>query len=263
MSTYRLDQLFSPRSVAVIGASPRVTSAGHAVLKNLRAAGFQGKLDLVNPHYSEIDGLRSVNSVLDLVEAPDLVVIAVPAQEVPNVVAAAAEKGAAAAIIITAGLGHGPGSLADACVKAARPKGLRLIGPNVIGVLAPRARLNTSFTASMPQAGDLALISQSGAIVAGMVEWAKVRDVGFSAITSLGDMVDVDVSDLLDFFALDRATRAILLYIESITDPRKFMSAARAAARTKPLEAVFRQAARHSDEWRRDRCVGGGSPCRS
>src|SRR5215471_7710296 len=244
MSTYRLDQLLSPRSVAVVGASPRVTSAGHAVLRNLRAAGFQGKLDLVNPHYSEIDGLRSVNSVLDLVEAPDLVAIAVPAQEVPNVVAAAAEKGAAAAIIITAGLGHGPGSLADACVKAARPKGLRLIGPNCIGVLAPRARLNTSFTASMPQAGDLALISQSGAIVAGMVEWAKVREVGFSAIASLGDMVDVDVSDLLDFFALDRATRAILLYIESITDARKFMSAARAATRTKPVVVV--KSSRHA-----------------
>ena len=210
MSTYRLDQLFSPRSVAVVGASPRIGSAGHAVLNNLRAAGFQGKLHLVNPHYPEIAGLRSVGSVLDLAEAPELIVIAVPAQEVPKVVAGAAEKGAAAAIIITAGLGHGPGSLADACVKAARPKGLRLIGPNCLGVLAPRVKLNASFAASMPQPGDLALISQSGAIVAGMVEWAKLRDVGFSAIASLGDMVDVDVSDLLDFFALDRATRAIL-----------------------------------------------------
>src|SRR6516164_4515864 len=105
MSTYRLDQLFSPRSVAVVGASPRSTSAGHAVLKNLRAAGFQGKLHLVNPHYAEIDGVRSVNSILDIPQAPDLVVIATPAPEVPNVVAASAEKGAGAAIIITAGLG--------------------------------------------------------------------------------------------------------------------------------------------------------------
>jgi acetyltransferase len=238
MSTYRLDRLFSPRSVAVVGASPRIGSAGHAVLKNLGAASFQGKLHLVNPHYPEIDGLRSVSSVLDLAEAPDLIVIAVPAQEVPKIVAGAAEKEAAVAIIITAGLGHGPGSLADACVKAARPKGLRLIGPNCLGVLAPRAKLNASFAASMPHAGDLALISQSGAIVAGMVEWANLRDIGFSAIASLGDMVDVDVSDLLDFFALDRATRAILLYIEAIPDARKFMSAARAAARTKPVVVV-------------------------
>jgi acetyltransferase len=238
MSTYRLSQLFSPRSVAVVGASPRMASAGHAVLNNLRAASFPGKLHLVNPHYPEIDGLRSVDSVLDPAEAPDLIVIAVPAPEVPKVVAGAAEKGAAAAIIITAGLGHGPGSLADACVKAARPKGLRLIGPNCLGVLAPRAKLNASFAASMPQPGDLAWISQSGAIVAGMVEWANLRDVGFSAIASLGDMVDVDVSDLLDFFALDRATRAILLYVEAIPDARKFMSAARAAARTKPVVVV-------------------------
>jgi acetyltransferase len=230
MSTYRLDQLFSPRSVAVVGASPRIGSTGHAVLRNLRAASFQGKLHLVNPHYPEIDGLRSVSSVLDLAEAPDLSVIAVPAQEVPKVVAGAAEKGAAAAIIITAGLGHGPGSLADACIKAARPKGLRLIGPNCLGVLAPRAKLNASFAASMPQAGDLALISQSGAIVAGMVEWANLRDIGFSAIASLGDMADADVSDLLDFFALDRATRAILLYIEAISDARKFMSASRSSS---------------------------------
>ena len=238
MSTYRLDQLFSPRSVAVIGASPRITSAGHAILKNLRAGGFEGKLHLVNPRYAQIDGIHSVNSVLDLEEAPDLVVIAVPAADVPGVVAATAEKGAAAAIIITAGLGHGPGSLADACAKAARPKGLRLIGPNCIGVLAPRANLNASFTASMPQAGDLALISQSGAIAAGMVEWAKAREIGFSAVASLGDVIDVDVADLLDYFALDRSTRAILLYIESITDARKFMSAARAAARTKPVVVV-------------------------
>jgi acetyltransferase len=238
MSTYRLDQLFSPRCVAVVGASPRVTSAGHAVLRNLRAAGFRGKLHLVNPHYAEIDGIRSVNSVLGLPEAPDLVVIAAPAQEVPNVVAASAEKGAATAIIITSGLGHGAGSLADACAKAARPKGLRLIGPNCLGVLAPGAKLNASFTRSMPRAGDLALISQSGAIATGMVEWAKARDVAFSAIASLGDMVDVDVGDLLDFFALDRRTRAILLYVESISDARKFMSAARAAARIKPVVVV-------------------------
>src|SRR6516165_3786018 len=112
MSTYRLSQLFSPRSVAVVGASPRIGSAGHAVLNNLRAAGFQGKLHLVNPHYPEIAGLRSVGSVLDLAEAPELIVIAVPAPEVRKVVAGAAEKGAAAAIIITAGLGHEPGSLA-------------------------------------------------------------------------------------------------------------------------------------------------------
>jgi acetyltransferase len=147
-------------------------------------------------------------------------------------------KGVAAAIIITAGLGHGPGSLADDCEKAARVHGLRLIGPNCLGILAPGAKLNASFAASTPRSGDLALISQSGAIATGLVEWAATRAVGFSAVVSLGDSIDVDFGDLLDFFALDRATRAILLYVESIKDARKFMSAARAAARIKPVVVV-------------------------
>jgi acetyltransferase len=238
MSTYRLEKLFSPRSVAVVGASPRETSPGRAVLRNLRAAGFAGSIGLINPHYDEIEGVRSVRTIRELPEAPDLLVIAAPPQSVPAIVAAAGERGTATAIIITAGLGHGAGSLAEACEKAARATGLRLVGPNCLGVLAPRARLNASFAARTPPAGDLALVSQSGAITAGLVEWSAVHGIGFSAAVSLGDKIDVDFSDLLDFFALDRATRAILLYIESINNARKFMSAARAAARIKPVVVV-------------------------
>ena len=167
MSTYRLEKLFSPRSVAVVGASPRNTSPGHAVLRNLRKAGFKGPIHLVNPHYAEIDGIRSVKSLRDLSAVPDLVVIAAPPQSVTSIVAMASEQGVAAAIIITAGLGHGPGSLADDCEKAARAHGLRLVGPNCLGILAPGSLLNASFAASMPRSGDLALISQSGAIATG------------------------------------------------------------------------------------------------
>ena len=115
---------------------------------------------------------------------------------------------------------------------------MRLVGPNCLGVLAPHAKLNASFAASMPPAGDLALISQSGAIATGLVEWASARGVGFSAIVSIGDSIDVDFADLLDYFATDRATRAILLYVESIRDARKFMSAARGAARAKPVLVI-------------------------
>ena len=122
----------------------------------------------------------------------------------PGIVAAAGGRGTAAAIIITAGLGHGAGSLADTCEKAARATGLRLVGPNCLGVLAPRAKLNASFAARMPPPGDLALISQSGAIAAGLVEWAAAHGIGFSAVVSLGDKIDVDFGDLLDYFALDR-----------------------------------------------------------
>jgi acetyltransferase len=207
-------------------------------LRNLRQAGFPGAISLVNPHYSAIEDVAAVKSYRDLAAAPDLAVIAVPPAAVPSVVAEAGAKGTPAAIIITAGLGHGPGSLAAQCQQAAHATGMRLVGPNCLGVMLPNIRLNASFAASMPNGGDLALISQSGAIAAGLVEWAATHDVGFSAMVSIGDAIDVDFGDLLDHFALDRGTRAILLYIESITDARKFMSAARAAARAKPVIVV-------------------------
>jgi acetyltransferase len=238
MSIYRLERLFAPRSLVVVGASPRKSSSGRAVIGNLKDAGFGGAIHLVNPHYDEIEGVRAVKAIADLPQGIDLAVIGAPPPAVPSVIADAGEHGIAAAIIITAGLGHGPGSLAQASEQAARANGLRLVGPNCIGVLVPAAGLNASFTASTPKAGDLALISQSGAIAAGLVEWAAARAIGFSAIVSLGDSIDVDFGDLLDFFALDRKTRAILLYVESIKDARKFMSAARAASRVKPVVVV-------------------------
>ena len=244
MSTYRLDRLFAPRAVALVGASPRPRSLGNATLRNLREAGFAGPLHLVNPRYAEIDGLPVARSLRDLPEPPDVAVIAVPPEVVPSVVAEAAECGVAAAIIITAGLGHGPGSLAAACEATARAKGLRLVGPNCLGVMAPGAKFNATFAARMPPPGDLALVSQSGAIAAGMIEWAVERAIGFSAIVSIGDQLDVDFGDCLDFLALDPRTRAILLYVESVKDARKFMSAARAAARTKPVVAI--KAGRHA-----------------
>lgn len=244
MSTYRLDRLFAPHSVALVGASPRQGSLGNAILRNLREAGFAGRLDLINPRYSEIDGLPVAKSLRDLAHAPDVAVIAVPPDAVPAVVAEAAECGVAAAIVVTAGLGHGPGSLAASCEATARTKGLRLVGPNCLGVMAARAKLNATFATHMPPPGDLALVSQSGAIAAGMIEWAVERAIGFSAIASIGDQLDVDFGDCLDHLALDPGTRAILLYVESVKDARKFMSAARAAARTKPVVAI--KAGRHA-----------------
>ena len=243
MSTYRLDRLVAPRSLAVIGASPRETSVGRHVVANIIAAGFAGPVHVVNPNYAQIEGIGTVKSIDAIAGTLDVAVIAVPPAAVPGTVAAAAAKGAAAAIIITAGLGHGPGSLAEAAERAARGAGLRLVGPNCLGVLVPPARLNASFATRMPRLGDLAVISQSGAIVAGMIEWAAQRAIGFSTVISVGDQLDVDFGDLLDQFAADRATRAIVLYVESIKDARKFMSAARAAARAKPV--IVLKAGRH------------------
>jgi acetyltransferase len=238
MSTYRLDRLFAARSIALFGASPRENSVGRNILRNLRDGGFDKPVHVVNPHYPEIEGFATTNSIEQLPTAPDLVVVATPPSSVPGIVGEAGRKGCAAAIVVTAGLGHGAGSLAEATRQAAHAHGLRLVGPNCLGVLVPGVRLNASFSARTPQSGDLALISQSGAIAAGLIEWAAKQKVGFSAIVSLGDTLDVDFGDLLDFFALDRSTRAILLYIESITDASKFMSAARAAARTKPVVVI-------------------------
>jgi acetyltransferase len=238
MSTYRLKNLLLPHSVALIGASSRYGSVGRAILGNIRKAGFQGRFGLVNPRHAEIDGVDTVAQLGDLPFVPELVVITAPARAVADIVENAGKRGVAGALIITSGLGRGPGSIADACERVARKYGMRLIGPNCLGMMVPAVHLNASFSAHMPVAGNLALISQSGAIAAGMVDWAAQRAVGFSGIVSIGDQLDVDIADLLDYFACDHGTRAILLYVEAIKDARKFMSAARAAARIKPVVVV-------------------------
>ncbi|WP_108522454.1 bifunctional acetate--CoA ligase family protein/GNAT family N-acetyltransferase [Bradyrhizobium algeriense] len=238
MSTYRLKNLLSPHSVALVGASPRHGSVGRAILNNIRKAQFKGEFGLVNPRYHEIDGVATVGSIAKLAFAPELVVLTAPARAIAGLIDEAGRRGTAGAVIVSAGLGHGPGSLADAAERTAQKYGMRLIGPNCLGIMMPCVSLNASFSAHMPAAGNLALISQSGAIAAGMVDWAAQRAVGFSGIVSIGDQLDVDIADLLDYFALDERTHAILLYIEAIKDARKFMSAARAAARIKPVVVV-------------------------
>jgi acetyltransferase len=238
MSTYRLDKVMRPRSVVLVGASPREGSLGRHLLRNLRDGGFEGPIGLVNPRYREIDGMACLPSLDALPQVPDLMICTAPPQAVPGLLDQAGRLGVAGAVVITAGLGHGPGSLGEEARLAARAHGLRLIGPNCLGLMTPSAKLNASFASRTPQAGDLALVSQSGAIAAGLIEWAASRNIGFSSIVSLGDKADVDFGDCLDFFALDRNTRAILLYIESIGDARKFLTAARAAARVKPVVVV-------------------------
>jgi acetyltransferase len=238
MSTYRLNNLLAPRSVALVGASPRPGSVGHAIIRNIRTARFKGEFGVVNPRHRDIDGVATVSSLAKLPFVPELVVITAPASAVPGIIDEAGKLGTAGALIITAGLCHGAGSLAEAANRTARASGMRLIGPNCLGIMMPGVSLDASFAAHMPRSGNLALISQSGAIAAGMVNWAAQRSVGFSGIVSIGDQLDVDIADLLDYFALDGKTRAILLYVEAIRDARKFMSAARAAARIKPVVVV-------------------------
>ena len=238
MSTFGLDKTFAPERVAVVGGSPRPSSLGTIILQNLAKGGFAGEIEVVNPRYGEIGGLKTHPNLKTLSFVPDLIVITAPAPAIPEIITQAGELGVAGAVIISSGLGHGSGSLAEAAAQAARAHKLRIIGPNCLGIMFPGLRLNASFAARSPAPGSLALISQSGAIAAAMVDWGAEKSVGFSGIVSIGDQLDVDVADLLDYFALDDKTRAILLYVEAITDARKFMSAARAAARLKPVVVV-------------------------
>jgi acetyltransferase len=238
MSTFGLDRVFAPRSVVLVGGSPRPSSLGAVVLRNLSTAGFAGEIALVNPKHGAIDGYRSAQSLSSLSFVPDLIVITAPAPAIPDIIAEAGRLGVAGAVIISSGLGHGEGSLAETVSRLARAHKVRIIGPNCLGIMFPRRGLNASFAAHRPCDGGLALISQSGAIAAAMVEWGVERKIGFSGIVSIGDQLDVDIADLLDYFALDNNTRAILMYVEAIADARKFMSAARAAARLKPVVVV-------------------------
>ena len=243
MSTHHFDRLFRPKSVAVLGASARPGSLGHCVIENLRAAGFPGQIGLVNPRHSDINGIPCVPRIADLTPTPDLAIVVAPKESVAGLVEEAAAAGTPAAVVITADPDHGPDSLASQLRTIVRRTGIRVIGPNCLGLVVPRQGLNASFAAHQIIPGDLAVISQSGAIAASLAAFAHDRKIGFSGLVSIGDMADVDFGDLLDWYALDGATRAILLYVEAIQDAKKFMSAARAAARVKPVIVI--KAGRH------------------
>ena len=238
MSVRNLDKLFTPRSVALIGATPRPASVGGVVARNLRRAGFAGELMLVNPHHRIIDGLAVYPNVASLPQAPDLAVIVTPTAVVPCLIGELAERGTRAVVVITAGfgeLGQRGQTLQQAVLDAAKPHLLRIVGPNCVGIIVPRLGLDATFSHVAAPAGDIAFLSQSGAMITAMLDWAAPRDIGFSHVVSLGDMADVDFGDMLDYLAADPHTRAILLYVEGITHGRKFMSAARAASRLKPV----------------------------
>lgn len=237
MTIRNLEHAAHPRSLAVFGASPREGSVGYVVMRNILQGGFEGEVWPVNPKYAEVAGRPCYSGAAQLPGAPDLGVIVTPAETVPGIVADLGSKGCRAAVVITAGLTRENG-LRQAMLDAARPNLFRIIGPNTVGLIVPPAGLNASFAHMAAKPGNIALLSQSGAIATSLIDWAADNDVGFSHIVSLGDMADVDVGDWLDLLAGDARTRAIVMYLETIPNPRKFMSAARAAARIKPVIAV-------------------------
>jgi len=239
MSIRNLQHLFSPASVAIVGASERAGSVGATVLRNVIGGGFAGHIYPVNPKYDSLAGLLAYPDVRALPEAPELAIICTPPATVPAIVRQLGERGTRAAIILTAGLQHQHDAqgrtLRQAALDAARPFVLRLLGPNCVGMLVPGIGLNASFAHTNALPGKIAFVSQSGALVTGVLDWAKARGIGFSKFISLGDSADIDFGDLLDYLASDAATSAILLYMEDVRHARKFMSAARAAARSKPV----------------------------
>jgi acetyltransferase len=242
MSIRNLEHLFRPQSVAVIGASETPRSVGATVLCNLIEGRFAGAIMPVNPKYGELAGIKVYPTVASLPAVPELAVICTPAAIVPALIGELGVCGTKAVVVIAAGLGITKDSqgrtLKEAMLAAAKPHLLRILGPNCVGLLVPGLGLNASFAHTSALPGKIAFVSQSGALVTAVLDWAKSRGIGFSKFISLGDSADVDVGDVLDYLGSDAETRSILLYIESITAARKFMSAARAAARNKPVIVV-------------------------
>jgi len=241
MSQHYLTPLFAPKSIALFGASDRVDSVGQIVFHNMLQGGFKGGLYPINPKHAEIQGQKAYRSLEEIGEEVDLVVIATPPKAVPAIIEECGKHGVKGAIVITAGFGE-TGAEGQALEKAlldnAHRYGIRLIGPNCLGVMRPVLGFNATFNKGSANNGHLAFVSQSGALCTAILDWAQANDVGFSSVISLGSSADVDFGEILDYLVSDPQTHSILMYIEGIRDARRFMSSIRAAARVKPVILV-------------------------
>ena len=233
-----ISPIFEATSVALIGASEREGSLGTVVLKNLVDAGFQGTIYPVNPKHDTVQGRKCFASLRDIEERVELAVIVTPAQAVPDVLDDCGANDVPAAVILSAGFresGEDGRALEQAVLDKARRHRIRFIGPNCLGVMRPTINLNATFSQRMAKPGQIALVSQSGAMCTAMLDWASPRNIGFSCVISSGIAADVDFGEILDYLVIDPTTQAIMLYVEGIHDPRRFMSALRAASRAKPV----------------------------
>jgi acetyltransferase len=235
MTIRNLDAMLMPHSVALIGATSRPGSVGLTIAKNLLAGGFSGPIAFVNPHHATILDKPCYAGLGGLPWVPDLAVIATPPATIPGLIGELSARGGRAAVVITGGLEP---DVKRRMLEAARPKLMRILGPNCIGLMLPQLGLDASFSHRPALTGDIAFLSQSGALVTAVIDWASARSIGFSHVVSLGDMADVDFGDMLDFLAGDTRSRAILLYMEAVTNAPKFLSAARRAARVKPVIVI-------------------------
>ena len=247
MSAHFLDRLFSPNAIAVFGASEKPESVGGRVYDNLCHSGFSGPVYPLNPKYKRLDGQRCYAS-MDAINKPvDLAVIATPAASIAGIMHDCGRHGVRMAIIISTGFNSSEAksaALRKKLLETARQYGIRLLGPNCLGLIRPGKGVNATFSKNTALPGQLALVSQSGALCTSILDWAGARQIGFSAIVSLGDAADIDFGELLDYLAQDSQTHSILLYVEGIRDARRFMSGLRIAARMKPVVVI--KAARHA-----------------
>ncbi|RLF87238.1 CoA-binding protein [Thermococci archaeon] len=241
MAEFNVDSLrylFEPNSVAVIGASRDPKAWGHVILKNIISYGFEGKVYPINPKADSLLGLKCYPDIRTVPDDVDLAIVAVPAKIVPSVMEVCVEKGVKVAVVITAGFSEiGPEGekLEKEVVKIARKGGIRIVGPNCMGVFVAKSKLNAAFTAIAPKPGKIAFISQSGAFAGTMLYWATMRDIGFSAAISVGNQADLELSDYLMYLADDETTKVTIAYIEGVKDGRKFMKALKYYTAKKPL----------------------------
>lgn len=239
MAIKKLDSIFKPKRIALIGVSNNPDSVGGITLRNLVGGGFNGVVYPVNPKREAVFGIPCYPDVKSLPKTPDLAVIMTAAQHVPNLVKECGEAGIHGLIIMSAGFKESgeEGKLLEAQVKAEKSKfpNMRIIGPNCLGILVPGLNMNVSFADGMPKKGHVAFISQSGALCTSVLDWAYEANIGFSNFVSIGNSMDVSFGDLIDYFGQDPNTKSIVLYVESIADARTFMSAARAFSREKPI----------------------------
>lgn len=247
MGPHYLDRLISPKSIAIFGASTRPQSLGALLYENLLKSKFHGKLYPINPKHKKLKGNTCYPDIQSITAPVDLAVIATPAPTVPDIIHACGEHGVRAAIVISAGFSEGDGKGAvyeRKMLEVAHQYHIRILGPNCLGLIRPKVGMNATFSKNAALPGQMAMVSQSGALCTAILDWAESRGIGFSAIASLGDAADVDFGDLLDYLAQDSETRSILLYIEGIRNSRSFMSGLRVAARMKPTIVI--KAGRHS-----------------
>jgi acetyltransferase len=253
-----LDAMFAPDSVAVIGATDRPGTVGRTVLQNL-LHGFQGAVYAVNTKHEEVLGLKAYKSIRNIPRPVDLAVVATPAATVPQLIGECVDAGAKSAVVISAGFKERGAEgivleqqIQEQLRRSSSP--LRLIGPNCLGIMNPAVGLNATFAKDSPKAGNVAFLSQSGALLTAILDWSHREEVAFSAIVSTGSMLDVGWGDLIYHFGDDSHTKSILLYMESVGDARSFLSAAREVALTKPIivikagrsQAASRAAASHT-----------------